>query len=275
MKRYRFSNFYIDGTRGILRNNKLPPSILEKERDQLKSHIILKYGQNDADGKLERYLEYDPPNICVISEYLGLLHDIADTYVFGKYYPALTGAASLGERIYNILILKLREYHKGHALYKTIYNKESIQDWHEAIDILAQWNIIDSETEASYRRLAILRKNSVHFGDIPNIRKSAIDALNIIMEITNKLFGLKSDFFFWCPGELYVKKEKETLPFVQEFILPTCALLGYKHTTEGTLDSSGMVMHYLDSNEYQTKEISDEEFLQLRTDWGRTGKNSE
>lgn len=275
MKRYRFSNFFIDGTRGILRNNTLPSSMLEKEREQLRSHIICKYGQDDANGKLERYLEYDPPNICVISEYLGLLHDIADTYVFGKYYPALTGAASLGERIYNILILKLREYHKGHVLYKTIYNKESIQDWHDAIEILSQWNIIDSETEASYRKLAILRKNSVHFGDIPNIRKSAIDALTIIMEITNKLFGLKSDFFFWCPGELYVKKEQEGLPFVKEFILPQCTLLGYKHITTGTLTSSGTIIQYLDSNEYQTKEISDEEFRQLRIGWGRTGTKSE
>src|SRR5437763_543758 len=105
MKRYRIANMYFDGTRNLLRHS---APMLEPQRVQLKNELIMKFGQDDSDNKLTRYKEFDPPNICVVSEYIPLLQSLSDAYVFGSYYPALTGACSLGERIFNIVILRVR-----------------------------------------------------------------------------------------------------------------------------------------------------------------------
>lgn len=265
MKRYRFlSNTYLDFTRNLLKNNQLPTQFLEQEREQLKSVLIFGYGSRDIDGKVARYLEFDPPQMCIITEYLDLLHAVADAYIFGSFYSALTGACSLGERIFNIIIIRLRDYFKGHSLYKELYAKESFQDWEKAITVLAQWRVIDSQLQEEYRSLATLRHNSIHFGNIENTRGSALTALNTVMTITDKLFGLKADYLFWCPGEIYVKKDKEMEPFVKEFILPKCALVGYKHTIVEGKDAQRTILTYQDYDDYKNIQISDEEYRRLR-----------
>jgi len=257
---------FIDGTRGIFKNPNCPPEMVQQEREQLKAYLIARYGQYDIENKLTRYLEFDAPNICIVSEYLDLLHSIADAYVYGSYYPALTGACSLGERIFNILILRLRQHYRGHELYKQVHGKGSFQDWDEAINVLKGWNVIDSGVERDYRGLADLRNKSVHFGNISNIRELSIAALKKVMGITDKLFGQKSDYFFWCPGEIYVKKEKEKEPFVREFIIPNCVYLGYKHTTGPGKEPNVISIHYEDCADYEDRQVSDAEFRQLRTD---------
>lgn len=267
MKRYRFfSNTFLDFTRNIFKAN-LPSQVLQQERKQLEGVISFKYGQIDVENKVNRYLEYEPPNMCIVNEYLDLLHSISDSYVLGSFYPALTGACSLGERIFNILILRLRSYYKDHALYKAIHSKNSFQDWDKAITVLAQWEIIDSELESDYRKLADLRNKSIHFGNIKDIQASSLTALRTVMTITDKLFGMKSDLYFCCPGELYVKKLKESEPFVKEFILPNCVLLGYKNSIVENKEGSEFSMRYQDYDDYEDREVSDEEFRRLRIEW--------
>jgi hypothetical protein len=268
MKRYRFlSNTYLDFTRNLFRTESLPPQFLQQERAQVKAELTFNYGQADIDNKVARYLEFDPPNMCIITEYLDLLHAIADAYILGSYYPALTGACSLGERIFSIIIIRLRDYFKSHPLYKDLYAKESFQDWDKAITVLAQWKVIDCQLEKEYRSLATLRHASIHFGNIGNIRGSALTALKTVMTITDKLFGLKAGYLFWCPGEIYVKKGKETEPFIKEFILPKCVLLGYKHTIVEIKDSQTTTFTYQYYGDYENRQVSDEEYRRLRIEW--------
>jgi hypothetical protein len=267
MKRYRFlTNTFIDFTRNMFKGH--PQSqLLLQENPQLKSEIALQYGLLDIENKTKRYLEYEPPNMCIIIEYLNILHSISDSYVLGSFYPTLTGACSLGERIFNIIILKLRDYYKAHPLYKHVHSKDSINDWEKAINILVEWKIIDKELEIDYRKLAKLRNESIHFGNIKDIQDSSLNALKIVMLITDKLFGLKNDLYFWCPGEIYVKKEKEPEPFVREFILPNCVLLGYKHSTVETKDNPKYSFRYQDRYDYESCQVSDEEYRRLRIEW--------
>jgi hypothetical protein len=273
MKRYRFlSNTFLDFTRNMFKDSSLPPQFIQHEREQLKSLLTFKYGEFDINNKLTRYLEFDPPNMCIITEYLDLLHAIADSYILGSYYPAITGACSLGERIFNIIIIRLRDYFKSPPFYKDLYAKDSFQDWDKAITVLAQWNVIDSQLEKEYRSLAILRNESIHFGSIGNIRGSALTALKTVMTITDKLFGWKGDYIFWCPGETYVKKQKETEPFIKEFILPNCVLLGYKNKIVQTGTSETNAFTYQDYDDYENTQVSDEEFRRLRIEWNTRKK---
>lgn len=268
MKRYRFlTNTFIDFSRNLFKDNNLPTIFIQQEKERLKQELSLKYGQLDIENKVNRYLEFDSPNMCIIVEYLKMLHEISDSYVFGNYYPSLTGACSLGERIFNIIILRLRSYYKHHKLYKEVYSKKSFQDWDKAINVLSQWGIIDNDLERDYRRLAALRNESIHFGNINDIKKSSLDALRIVMTITDKLFGLTNDIYFWCPGEIYVKQIKESKPFVREFILPKCILLGYKSSIAESKDTHKISLRFQDQNDYEDRKITDEEYRQLRIEW--------
>ena len=49
------------------------------------------------------------------------------------------------------------------------------------------------------------------------------------MRITDALFGLRGDIFFWVPGEPYIRRERERDPIVQKFFIPACVRVGYKH----------------------------------------------
>ena len=56
-------------------------------------------------------------------------------------------------------------------------------------------------------------------------------------------------------------------PFVKEFILPNCVLLGYKNSIVDTNDDSKMSMRYQDLDNYEDGKITDEEFRRLRIEW--------
>ena len=95
-----------------------------------------------------------------------------------------------------------------------------------------------------------------------DIEGKAINALNIIYDITAYFFavGNRKDIYFWCPGEIYIKKEAEQTPFVKEMILPHCYLVGHGHRIESVNRQNVLK----DDNVYEEKEISDEEFTELR-----------
>ena len=256
MKRYRFTGFFIDGTRNILR--KYPAG-----NEKIKRWIASEFGESNFNSKLERYLAFDPPNIFVLVEYYDLLLQIAYSYVSGYFYPALTGACCLGERIFNMLIINLRDFYKDTNGYKKIYSKDSIQDWNLSIDVLTEWNIIDSDLEKDYRKLGDIRNDSIHLKEMSNIPERAIEALRCIMKITERLFGLRQDIFFMVSGEPYIRKNKENEPIVKKFLIPNCILVGHKHIIEEEFGESVIK----DTNQYEDGEVTDSEFSELRQKW--------
>lgn len=263
-------NFYIDTMRAIVKNPNLPHAMLEEEKMGLRSIVIGNHGEFKADEKTERYLELDPPNLCVVVEYHEMMRQVESSYVSMDDYPALTGACCLGERILNMLVLKLRSYYKTSKNYKNVYRRESIQDWKLAIDTLHDWDVLQDETVACFNELYSLRNTSVHYESLGDIQPLALRAVQLVMSITNNLFGNREDVFFWCPGELYIRRAKETEPIVQEFFVPNCPLVGYKHTVEGV--AGGLRLH--DGNVYESSVITDEEFRELRIKSTRTPTQS-
>lgn len=264
MKRYRFSSFFFDGTRAILRDERIPPDILKTEQEQTKGLLKYQHGEVNLDEKYNRFMEFDTPNIRLITEYNSILIEIEHSYISGHYYPALTAACCLGERILNILILKLRDYYRGHKLYKRVHGKESFQDWYEAINTLKEWDVIDDKLKEQYEKLAELRNDSIHLKEIGDFKDRALTALKSIMFITDRLFGLQSNVFFWCPGELYIRKDKENLPIVKEFFLPSCVYVGYKYKTHDAGPSDKIMIRFEDVDDYEERDITDEEFRELR-----------
>jgi len=252
MKRYRCTNFFID----CIRNYPV--------ESEIKSVITSRYGDLDIEQKIKRYLSFRPPSLRIITEYHNLLQEIEDSYIYGLYYSTVTSSCCLGERIFNILILKLKNYYKESECYKHIYAKESFDNWDKSIKMLWDWKVITSEDAMiKYKKLTAIRHGFIHFSKLEDIEQKALETLRIIYDITTYFFaiGYRQDIYFWCSGEIYIKKEAEQIPFVREMILPHCLLAGYKHKIETV--NNGFVMR--DESTYDEKEISDEEFVKLRT----------
>jgi hypothetical protein len=264
MKRYRFSNFFFDGERNLWKLIEEHSNALQIGREGLKQELAEKYGSLDLENKIKRFLEINPPTICIVLDYRFLMYETINAFVSGQYYPAVTGACCIGEAIYNSLILRLRKYYTSHPLYKNVHSKNSFQNWDESISILSSWGILNSELKVEYEQLLDIRKKSIHLRNVSDYYTQALQAINIIMLIVDNLFGLKSDILFWCPGEIYIKKEKESIPIVKEFFIPACILLGYKHKVKSDIDPNSSKFTYVDANDYEDGEISDQQFRELR-----------
>lgn len=260
MRRYRLSSFAIDTQRNLLKSQSLPEQDNAKIKNQVLDWLSQSFGENMIEEKLERYLEFESPSFLIIVEYYQMMRQIEDSYIAGQYYPTLTAASSLGERIFNLLIKKIKDHHKDSPFYKKIHQKESIDNWNLAIEILSKWNVIQSQTIINFNKLKDLRHRSIHYEPIHDLRHRALSALRCIMSITKDLFGLRSDIIFWVPGEPYIQKDKEEMPIVREFYIPNCLLVGYKHTVN--IDTKGLI--FQDDFDYESTDISDDEFRLLR-----------
>jgi|SRR3989338_4720941 len=251
MKRYRAITFFID----CIRNSPI--------QQEIKQHVASRYGDLNLEEKFRRYMSFKPPSLRVITEYHDLLQEIEDSYIYGLYYPALTSSCCLGERIFNILILKLRDYYKTSEHYRHIYQKESFNDWSKSIGILCDWKVIASDDiKIKYEELRDIRHEVIHFNKLEDIEARAINALRIIYDITTYFFavGHRDDIYFWTPGEIYIKKDAERNPFVREMIIPHCILVGHDHRIE-IVNGQGVLK---DEVIYEEKEISDEAFIGMR-----------
>lgn len=264
MKRYRILKFGIDATRNIL-NLSDNSETRTQQKKEMRCHLSFRYGENDFDNKFIRYMNTPKPVLGVVEEYWYLLNQIVDTYTAGYFYPALTGACCLGERIFNVLLLRLRDYYTSKPEYKTVYNKDSFDDWKKIPSILYNWKVIDEDTRKLFERLGEIRHDSIHYQrkeqDLCKITSNAIFYVN---NIANKIFGIlnRKDILllFNVPGEIYIKKESEQIPLVREFYIPSALFVGYKHT----VPELGKIF---DNELYENREISDDEFIKLRTEF--------
>jgi hypothetical protein len=188
-------------------------------------------------------------------------------FVIESYYPALTGACSLGERILIHLILNLRDDFNGTPQYKSVYRKESFDNWDLAIETLEAWRVLLPEAAENFRKLARVRNRAaVHFNPATdtNERGLAIEALTLLGEIISAQFSALGcqPWFLNVPGEMYIKKVAESEPFVRRVYLPNCCLVGPYHEVASITPDLRFVIR--DDHPYDEREISDEEFVALR-----------
>jgi hypothetical protein len=162
MKRYRLRELALDAIQNIFNMPNNTP-IIEKQKQETKKYLVSRFGEMDFDNKFKRYMEIKKPVIGIVEEYWYQLNEIIDAYVSGCFYPALTGACCLGERVFNVIILRLRPYHTFSRFYKNIYKKDHFLDWKKSVNILKEWGVIDDETEKKFRALEKIRHESIHY----------------------------------------------------------------------------------------------------------------
>jgi len=267
MKRFRFLTFSLDSSRNIFKTTE--SDYLEKMKEEQKEAISQKYGAAHFEEKFDRWLAIPKPVISIVTEHTYLLEDIENAYVLGSYYASLTGACCLGERIFNQIILNVRDSYKSTDWYKKIYRSNSFDSWDVGVQILRDWKIIESKTENDYRELAKLRNESVHFqGKDQDLVLMTKKAITLINSIVSDLFELKREnkflLFFEVPGEIYLKKEAEDIPFVKAFYISHASLVGFKHSVKL---AEGPRFGIVDPGPYKGADVTDSEFVRLRKEY--------
>jgi hypothetical protein len=235
-------------------------------KEKVKRGLLLEYGFVDADTKLQNFIDLGPKPFSVVAYHNRFAEQVRRSFIVGGYYPALTGACALGERILNHLLLALREDFKHTPEYKKVHGKSSFDNWDLAIRTLEAWKVLQPKAVESFRKLANLRsQRAIHFDPATDRddRPLALEAIRYLTSIIYEQFGSFGPhpwFITSIPGETYLKKEAEDNPFINKIYLPNCSLVGPQHTLEYE-DGQWLV---LDEYEYGEREVSDDEFSNLR-----------
>lgn len=272
MKRYRILGWDFDSRAATLRQeirDEWEVQVKEQHRrnkQQTEEGLILQFGALNAKGKIQNFIDLDNKPFSVIAFHNQFFEQIRAAFVMGAYYPALTGACALGERILNHLMLTLREEYRGTPEYKAIYRKSSFDDWSLAISTLESWGVMLPQAVKDFRRLMDKRHKAIHFRPETDLnpRQLALEAINCLQRIVGEQFsgfGPQPWFITGIPGEIYIKKEWESHPFIQKIYLPNAALVGYLNHIESLMP----LVVINDKFPYEDREITDDEFIVLRT----------
>jgi hypothetical protein len=148
-------------------------------------------------------------------------------FIVGAYYPALTATCALGERILNHLVLLLREDFRATPEYKSVYRKESFDNWEVPIRALEAWSILLPEVSRSFQALEAVRHRSIHFDPATDRddRPHALQALNHLNDIVSRQFGARGPLPWFIPkimGASYIRKAAEAQPFVRRVYIRNC-----------------------------------------------------
>jgi hypothetical protein len=234
----------------------------------------LQFGAYAADRKRQNFIDLGPKPFSILAFHNRFLEQVRTAFIMGAYYPALTGACALGERILNQLILTLRDDFKSSPQYKRVYNKDSFDNWDLAIETLEAWDVLLPDAAKEFRALRDRRNEAIHFR--PDVDKNdrdlalaAIRSLGSIVGTQFAAWGRQPWFITGVPGEIYIKKDWESRPFIQKVYLPNCKAVGPRHRVES------VVPWVIKDEEYDECEITDEEFCCLRTDIYRHGGPAE
>ncbi len=271
MKRFRVLRFDFDSRATILDQEILPtwePAIRaqwEESRAQVVQHVRDEFGVIDADDKLQNFRDLGPRPFSVLAFHNKFLAQSRNAFIVGAYYPALTGACALGERILNHLTLKLRDDFRHSDLYKKVHSKQSFDNWSLPITALSEWRVLLPEVASAFGELEKLRNRAIHFKPETdqNDRPMALEALQLLTRIVSEQFpmmGLQPWFIPGARGESFIQSKWETDPFVREVYIPNCLSVGPLHTIEQVRPE----FLIRDVEDYPDVVISDEEYLRVR-----------
>lgn len=269
MKRYRVINVDFDSRATLLAmeiRDEWEEKVKESHRvskQQLLNGIRDQYGVLGFDAKVQNFIEIGSKPWSILAFHNRFAGQVRTAFVTGAYYPALTGACALGERILNHLILLLREDYRGTDEYKRVYRKDSFDDWAVPIDALSNWGVLLPDATTAFRQLAELRHRTIHFRPETdhNDRMLALETVKLLDKIVDTQFGFFGTQPWFMPNvpESYIRRAAENEPFVRRVYLPNAHLVGPCHSLE--FKENRVVVHDIDS--YPEVEISDEDFREL------------
>jgi hypothetical protein len=269
MKRFRILGFDFDSrvqTLTLHIQDEWAEQVKEQHRRNkalVEQGLVEEFGALASGAKRQNFIDLGPKPFSVLAYHNEFLQEIRVAFVVGAYYPALTAACALGERILNHLILTLREDYRATPEYKRVYDKDTFDKWDMAIDTLVAWDVLLSPVAAELRRLRDHRTAAIHFRpeldeDARPLALAAIQSLSIVIGTQFSAFGNAPWFITGVPGEAYLRKDWEDQPFVRAVYLPNCLRVGPRHRIQ-----SLMPLQVTDE-EYEPREISDQEFCTLR-----------
>src|SRR5437762_1715360 len=270
MKRFRILGFDFDA-----RVHTLTTEIQENWEDNVKKlhmqnrakteqGLVWQFGVAAADQKRQNFIDLGPKRLSILAFHNKFFEQIRISFVMGAYYPALTASCALGERILNYLILILRDDFKSTPQYKRVHNKDSFDNWDTAIDTLAAWDVLLPDVVLEFRKLRDRRNDAIHFRPEvdENDRALALNAISSLGSVIGNqfcAFGPQPWFIPDIPGEIYIKKDWESRPFIRKVYLPNCVAVGPQHKIE-----SVMPWRVKDDFAYEERDITDKEFCSLR-----------
>ena len=271
MKRFRILTFDFDSRPKLFTltvNEEADDSIKKlhiENQTKLYTQFLSQFGTSNSFEKVQNFMLIGSKPFSVIAFHNKFLEQIRNAFILGAYYPSLTSTCALGERILNHLIIKLREDFKATTEYKKVYRKDSFDNWDLAIRTLESWGILFPRTVELFHKLKELRHYSIHFKPEAdtNDKSLALSAIKLLSEIIQEQFPgsvTKPWFMLDMKGELYIKKDFETDPFVKNIYLPNSHSVGPYHHIENV--NGEMIIK--DDYKYEDKEISDDEFRELR-----------
>lgn len=271
MKRYRIINPDFDTRARILAmpiEDHWTEEVKESWRTmkaQIRRGLALEFGPARLRQSEHNLLDLGAKPFSVVAFHNKFLEQARIAFVTGAYYPALTGACALGERILNHMILRLRDHYRATPEYKSVYRKDSFDNWDTVIGVLERWDVLLPEATSAFRELRDIRNRSIHFDPATdsNDRVLALDALSTLSSVIEQQFGALGGqpwFISGMKGESYLTKASEDVPFIREVYFPAAELVGPRHTLEA--DDRGF--RVCDDHAYEDREVTDDEFRDLR-----------
>ena len=233
--------------------------------EELKAEL----GELNFEQKLQNFKDSGQSPFSIISHHNILYIQARYAFIYGFYYPALTSACALGERVFNHLILDLRDNYRSTPIYKEIYRKRSFQDWGDTIKILTDWGVFQHPgIEPEFHKLKELRMRSIHFTPetYKNLRSDALAALSYVALIIHLQFGTAAGqkwMIEGTKGAFFIKKDAEQDPFIAKYYLPQCPLVGPYYAMYFNQEGHWLIFDWIN---YDNREISDEEFVKLFKD---------
>jgi hypothetical protein len=273
MKRYRVLGYDFDSRAAILKteiHDSWEPDVKEQwhnNKINIEEQLVAQYGAYGYHSKLKNFIDLGPAPWSVISFHNKFLKQVRESFVIGAYYPSLTSACSLGERILNQLIIHLRDFYESTPEYKKVHKKSSFDNWDLAIGTLESWGVILKEVAELFRELKDTRNKAIHFNpetddNDRNLSLLAIEQLSKIIQRQFASIGSQPWYITGTKGATFIRKCHEETPFVKTIIIPNSAFVGPLHK----LDYKHGKWIVYDGNEYPKEEISDEDFAVMFND---------
>ena len=233
-----------------------------KNKTDIAEGLRVEFGALDFDRKVRDFVALGIVPFSIVAHHNLLFAQVRKAFVQGAYYPALTGVCALGERILNHLIIDLRESFQATAQYKTVFRKDSFENWRLAVDVLAAWGVLQQEVDKLFMELETQRNRAIHFNPetATNLRDEALAAIHTVRDIIERQFGgfgIRPWIISGTKGHCFIKRGWDDDPFLKRYYLPQCPLVGYKFAIKFDRHRRPI---FFDFQDYGPGTLTDEEF---------------
>lgn len=110
MKRYRVLPFFDFDTRSLTLSEPIREewdeqvkALHRQNRENTINHLKAEFGEIGWEQKIQNFVDLGPKPLSIIAFHNSFFAQVRSSFVVGAYYPALTGACALGERVLNHL----------------------------------------------------------------------------------------------------------------------------------------------------------------------------